>query len=119
MVATPTNGTPLTVVMTATPCSLPGVFVGRVMSISSAGPGLFSSWSAKAELEDDRNIAIDHATIAVLKMNAPELAARYLDDDLPEPFERLLDCATAIAGSRDGPFFIARYRAALASLLTG
>ena len=87
------------------------------MSISGAASGLFSNWSARADLEDARNVAIDQATIAVLQLHAPEIAARYLDDDLPDPFERLLDRATAAAGSRDGAAFIDRYRIALVAML--
>jgi hypothetical protein len=41
----------------------------------------------------------------------------YLEDDLPEPFERLLDRATAAAGSRYDRAFIERYRIALVALL--
>jgi hypothetical protein len=87
------------------------------MFTSGAASGLFSNWNARADLEDARNVAIDQATIAALQMHAPEIAARYLDDDLPEQFERLIDRATAAAGSRDDAAFIARYRTALAALL--
>jgi len=81
------------------------------------GEGLFSSWNAKADLEDARNVALDQATVAALQMHAPDMARRYVDDDLPEAFERLLDRAVAFAGSRDDAAFIDRYRAALAALL--
>ena len=87
------------------------------MFISGAASDLFSSWSARADLEDARNIAIDQATIAVLHLHAPDMASLYVADDLPEPFERLLDRATAAAGSRDDAAFIARYRTALAAFL--
>jgi hypothetical protein len=87
------------------------------MFISGAESGLFSNWSVNAALEDARSVAIDQATVAALQMHAPEMASRYVDDDLPEPFERRLDRATAAAGPRDDPTFIARYRAALAALL--
>jgi hypothetical protein len=87
------------------------------MFISGAASDLFSSWSARADLEDARNIAIDQVTIAVLHLHAPDMASLYVADDLPEPFERLLDRATAAAGSRDDAAFIARYRTALAALL--
>lgn len=41
----------------------------------------------------------------------------YLADDLPKPIERLLDRATAAAGSRDDAAFIIRYQLALTALL--
>jgi hypothetical protein len=92
------------------------------MSTSSATTGLFSNWSARADLEDTRNVVIDRATVAVLQMHAPEMATRYLDDDLPEPFERLLDRATAsadgTAGGSDDASYIEAYRSALTALLS-
>jgi hypothetical protein len=91
------------------------------MSISSAAAGLFSNWSVIADLEDDLNVAIDEATVAVLQMRAPAMAARYLDDDLPEPFEGLLDralaVADAIAGGRDNTSYVQVYRKVLVGLL--
>jgi hypothetical protein len=91
------------------------------MSISSAATGLFSNWNVRADLEDDLNVAIDEATVAVLQMHSPEMAARYLDDDLPEPFEDLLDralaVADAIAGVRDGTSYVKVYRKVLVGLL--
>jgi tRNA(Arg) A34 adenosine deaminase TadA len=60
------------------------------MFISGAASGLFSGWSVNADLEDARSVAIDQATVAALQMHAPEMASRYVDDDLPEPFERRL-----------------------------
>jgi hypothetical protein len=91
------------------------------MSISGATTGLFSNWSAKADLEDDRNVAIDQATIAVLQLHVPEIASRYIADDLPEPFERLLDRAMAeayaIAGTSDDTSYVEACRKALARLL--
>lgn len=48
---------------------------------------------------------------------APEMAARYLDDDLPEPIERLLDRTSGTAGSRDSLAFVDRYRNALVAML--
>jgi len=84
---------------------------------SGAATGLFSNWNARADLEDAQSVAIDQATIAALQTHAPEMAARYRDDDLPKPIERLLDRATAAAGSRDDVFFLTRYQVALAALL--
>jgi hypothetical protein len=46
-----------------------------------------------------------------------EMASRYVDDDLPEAFERLLDRAMAAAVSQDDAAFIVRYRTALAAYL--
>jgi hypothetical protein len=86
---------------------------------SGAASGLFSNWNARADLEDARNVAIDQATVAILKMQAPEMTRLYLDDDLPEPFERLLDRAMTSAGGREDAAFVVRYRVALAALLTG
>ena len=51
-------------------------------------------------------------------MHAPEIVSLYLDDNLPEPFERLIDRAMAAAGWRDDAAFVARYRMALSALLT-
>jgi hypothetical protein len=122
MVAAPTNGTPLTVVTTATPWRLLGVSQGCVMSISGAASGLFSNWNARADLEDARNVAIDQATVAALQTHAPEIAAQYLDDDLPEPIERLLDRASAVADAvargTDDASYVEAYREALARLLS-
>ncbi len=92
------------------------------MSTSSAATGVFSNWSARADLEDTRSVAIDQATVAVLQIHAPEMVARYLDDDLPEPFERLLDRATAsaqvIAGEADDKSYVEAYRNGLVALLS-
>jgi hypothetical protein len=92
------------------------------MSISSAATGLFSNWNVRADLEDERNVAIDQATIAALQMHAPEMAARYLNDDLPGPIERLLDRAKAqadaAAGTSDDASSVEAYREALARLLS-
>jgi hypothetical protein len=61
------------------------------MFTSGATSGMFSSWSASADLEDARNVAIDQATVAELQKHAPEMASLYVaDDDLPEPYERLV-----------------------------
>ena len=93
------------------------------MSTSSAATGVFSNWSARADLEDTRSVAIDQATVAMLsQIHAPEMVARYLDDDLPEPFERLLDRATAsaqvIAGEADDKSYVEAYRNGLVALLS-
>jgi hypothetical protein len=89
--------------------------------ISGAATGLFSNWSARADLEDDFNVAIDQATIAVLHLHAPEMASLYVNDDLPEGVERLLDRASAtadaIAGVRDGTSYVQVYRKVLVGLL--
>lgn len=88
------------------------------MFTSGAASGLFSNWSASADLEDARNVAIDRATVAVLQKHAPEIASLYVeDDDLPETFERLLGRALAVAGPRDDKAFVSHYRTALAALL--
>jgi hypothetical protein len=91
------------------------------MSISSVATDLFSNCNAMADLEDTRNFAIDQATVAVLQMCAPEMVTRYLDDNLPESFERLLDRATASAdviavGSEDASY-VEAYHKALTALL--
>ena len=88
------------------------------MLISGAANDLFLSSNARADLEDARSVAIDQATVAILQMHAPEIVSLYLDDNLPEPFERLIDRAMAAAGWRDDAAFVARYRMALSALLT-
>jgi hypothetical protein len=92
-----------------------GVSWERAMSTSGATRGLFSSWSARADLEGARSVAIDRATVAALQMHMPEMAARYLDDDLPKPFERLSGRARS---RRWNAAFVDRYQAALAASLT-
>jgi hypothetical protein len=87
------------------------------MSISGAATGLFSDWNVKADLEDSRNVEIDQAIVAVLQTHAVEMAHLYLDDNLPKPFERVLEVAWAIAGCPDDATFVGRYRIALAVLL--
>jgi hypothetical protein len=121
MVVTPTNGTPLTVATTGTLWPLPGISWGCVMSMSGAASGLFSNWNAKADLEDARNVVIDQATVAAMQMHAPEMAARYLNDDLPGTIERLLDralaVADAIAGGPDNTSYVQVYHKVLVGLL--
>ncbi len=40
--------------------------------------------------QDARLIAMDVATVAAIRMHAPEFEAAYLDDNLPRWFQRLL-----------------------------
>jgi hypothetical protein len=47
--------------------------------------------------EDERLIAMDAATVAAIRLHAPEFEAAYLVDDLPDWFECLLDCCAASA----------------------
>ena len=47
--------------------------------------------------QDARLIAIDEATVAAIKLHAPEFEAAYLDDNLPRWFQRLLDHCTTTA----------------------
>jgi hypothetical protein len=47
--------------------------------------------------QDARLIAMDEATVAAIKLNAPEFEAAYLDDNLPRWFQRLLDHCTTTA----------------------
>jgi hypothetical protein len=85
--------------------------------MSGAATGLFSNWNAKADLKDAHSVAIDQATIDVLRTHRPEMASLYIEDDLPEAFERLLDRATGVAGSQNDTAFIDRYQNALATLI--
>ena len=101
----------------ATLYSLLGVLLECVMSQSGVATGLFSSLSVQADLEDAHSVAVDRATVAELSKCDAALATLYLDDDLPEPIDRLLDSAIVAAGSRDDVFFLTRYQTALAVLL--
>jgi len=47
--------------------------------------------------QDARLIAIDEATVAAIRLHAPEFEAAYLDDALPRWFQRMLDHCTDIA----------------------
>jgi hypothetical protein len=47
--------------------------------------------------QDARLIAMDAATVAAIKLHAPEFEAAYLDDNLPRWFQRLLDNCTTTA----------------------
>ena len=47
--------------------------------------------------QDARMIAMDAATVAAIRLHAPEFEAAYLDDRLPRWFQRLLDRCTATA----------------------
>jgi hypothetical protein len=47
--------------------------------------------------QDARLIAMDAATVAAIKLHAPDFEAAYLDDNLPRWFQRLLDHCTATA----------------------
>jgi hypothetical protein len=49
------------------------------------------------EQQDARLIAMDAATVAAIKLHAPEFEAAYLDDNLPRWFQRLLDRSLASA----------------------
>ena len=50
------------------------------------------------EQQDARLIAMDAATVAAIRLHAPEFEAAYLDDILPRWFQRLLDHCTTTAG---------------------
>jgi hypothetical protein len=60
------------------------------------------------EQQDARLVAMDAATVAAIKLRAPEFEAAYLDDNLPRWFQGLLDrcAATAehVAGRTDAAF---------------
>jgi hypothetical protein len=47
--------------------------------------------------QDARQIAMDSAIVAVIRLHAPEFEAAYLDDNLPRWFQRLLDQCTTTA----------------------
>ena len=47
--------------------------------------------------QDARLIAMDAATVAAIKLHAPDFEAAYLDDNLPRWFQRLLDRCTRTA----------------------
>jgi hypothetical protein len=47
--------------------------------------------------QDARLVAMDAATVAAIRLHAPEFEAAYLDDNLPRWFQRLLDCCTSTA----------------------
>jgi hypothetical protein len=47
--------------------------------------------------QDARLIAMDAATVAAIRLYAPEFEAAYLDDNLPRWFQRQLDHCTATA----------------------
>jgi hypothetical protein len=49
------------------------------------------------EQQDARLVAMDAATVAAIRLQAPEFEAAYLDDSLPRWFQRLLDHCTATA----------------------
>jgi hypothetical protein len=54
------------------------------------------------EQQDARLIAMDAATVAAIRLHAPEFEAAYLDDNLPRWFQRLLDHCTATAEQAAG-----------------
>jgi hypothetical protein len=60
------------------------------------------------EQQDARLVAMDAATVAAIRLQAPEFEAAYLDEDLPRWFQRLLDHCTAtaehVAGRTDADF---------------
>jgi hypothetical protein len=76
---------------------------------------------SRSNAEDDRRIAIDRATVAVLQIHAPDMVERYKADDLGPWLQRRLDNATtaaeAIAGDPEEAGYVDRYRAALAVLI--
>jgi hypothetical protein len=49
------------------------------------------------EQQDARLIAMDAATVAAIRLHAPEFEAAYLEDNLPRWFQRLLDRCTSTA----------------------
>jgi hypothetical protein len=49
------------------------------------------------EQQDARLVAMDAATVAAIRLQAPEFETKYLDDSLPRWFQRLLDHCTATA----------------------
>jgi hypothetical protein len=74
------------------------------------------------EQQDARLIAMDAATVAAIRLHAPEFEAAYLADDLPYWFECLLNRCEASAQRvadecRTDPAFIAAYTGALPKLL--
>jgi hypothetical protein len=55
------------------------------------------------EQQDARLIAMDAATVAAIRLHAPEFEAAYLEDNLPRWFQRLLDrCMTTAEHVADG-----------------
>jgi hypothetical protein len=54
------------------------------------------------EQQDARLVAMDVATVAAIRLHAPEFEAAYLDDSLPRWFQRLLDHCTATAEQAAG-----------------
>jgi hypothetical protein len=87
------------------------------MFMSGVATGLFLNWSERADLEDARNLAIDHAITAALGLYAPELVSLYVDDCLPEQIERLLDRALSVVRPFDDTSYVEAYRRALEALL--
>lgn len=74
------------------------------------------------EQQDARLIAMDAATVAAIRLHAPEFEAAYLADDLPFWFECLLDrCVASAECIADeywsDPAFIQAYATALPELL--
>ena len=49
------------------------------------------------EKQDARLIAMDAATVAAIRLHAPEFEAAYLADDLPRWFQHQLDRSTVTA----------------------
>jgi hypothetical protein len=91
------------------------------MSMFGAASGLFSSWSAKADLEDAFNVAIDQATIAALATLAPNMVSLYRHDALPPPFERQVDRAITgahwVAEQSGEDEYLAAYAEAIGPLI--
>jgi hypothetical protein len=47
--------------------------------------------------QDARLVAMDAAVVAAIRLHAPEFEAAYLDDNLPQWLQRLLDHCTTTA----------------------
>jgi len=72
------------------------------------------------EQQDARLIAMDAATVAAIRLQAPEFEAAYLDDSLSRWFQRLLDQCTATAehvADRTDATFIETLSASLGNAL--
>jgi hypothetical protein len=52
---------------------------------------------ANVEQQDAHLVAMDAATVAAIRLHAPEFEAAYLEDNLPRWFQRLLDHCTTTA----------------------
>ena len=63
---------------------------------------------ANVQQQDARLVAMDAATVAAIRLHAPEFEAAYLEENLPRWFQRLLDrCMTTaehVADRTDAAF---------------